>query len=149
MNFLTSLKLVRNFRAVSRHLTSIRMSSQVIEPPDDYIELPRRVHRGDEDLVTRKSRLLYQSRKRGMLENDLLLSTFADKYLQDMSYEEVEEYDKLINQPSNDWEIFYWATGVKPVPPEYDNYTFKLFKEHTMNLKKEVRLRQPDVKEMK
>lgn len=125
------------------------MSSQVIEPPDDYIELPRRVHRGDEDLVTRKSRLLYQSRKRGMLENDLLLSTFADKYLQDMSYEEVEEYDKLINQPSNDWEIFYWATGVKPVPPEYDNYTFKLFKEHTMNLKKEVRLRQPDVKEMK
>ena len=56
-------------------------------------------------------RLLYQSRKRGMLENDLLLSGFASKFLNTMDEPHLSDYDRLINLPSNDWEIYYWATG--------------------------------------
>lgn len=46
-----------------------------------------------------------------MLENGLLLSTFAHRYLQTMNEEQLSMYDRLINLPSNDWEIYYWATG--------------------------------------
>ena len=58
-------------------------------------------------------RLLYQSRKRGMLENGLLLSGFAGKFLQQMEEPQLTLYDRLINIPSNDWEIYYWATGTE------------------------------------
>lgn len=89
-------------------------------------------------------RLIYQSRKRGMLENDLLLSTFASKYLKTMTVEQVQQYDTLINKPSNDWDIFYWATNKKPTPPEYDTGVMTLLKEHVKNSQKESR-RMPDL----
>lgn len=53
-----------------------------------------------------------QSRKRGILESDLLLSTFADVYLGDMSPEQLEEYDRFLDE--NDWDIYYWATQDPP-----------------------------------
>lgn len=46
-----------------------------------------------------------------MLENGLILSNFAGKYLHIFNDEELNLYDRLINLPSNDWEIYYWATG--------------------------------------
>lgn len=63
-----------------------------------------------------------QSRKRGILESDLLLSTFADVYLSKMSVEQLQEYDRFLDE--NDWDIYYWATQDPPaeadasVPPE-------------------------------
>lgn len=89
-------------------------------------------------------RLIYQSRKRGMLENDLLLSTFASKYLKTMSAEQVQQYDTLINKPSNDWDIYYWATNKKPTPPEYETEVMSLLKIHVQNEHKESR-RMPDL----
>lgn len=53
-----------------------------------------------------------QSRKRGILESDLLLSTFADVYLADMTPEELSEYDRFLDE--NDWDIYYWATQEPP-----------------------------------
>lgn len=88
-------------------------------------------------------RLVYQSRKRGMLENGLLLSTFAARYLQDFNAEQVKLYDELINQPTNDWDIFYWATNVKPTPDEYNNEIMDMLKKHVGNDSREQRLRQP------
>jgi hypothetical protein len=38
-------------------------------------------------------------------------STFAAEYLNKMTEAELEHYDFLINKPSNDWEIYYWAVG--------------------------------------
>lgn len=64
----------------------------------------------NEDVTTKKSRLLYQSRKRGMLENDLILSTFADKYLDTFNERQLNLYDELINLPSNDWDLYHWLT---------------------------------------
>ena len=42
-----------------------------------------------------RARLVYQSRKRGTLESDLLLSTFARERLGGMSEEELREFDKV------------------------------------------------------
>ncbi|PGH15301.1 hypothetical protein AJ79_02466 [Helicocarpus griseus UAMH5409] len=64
--------------------------------------------RDGEYVTTMRARLLYQSRKRGTLESDLLLSTFAAKYLPTMTVEQLQEYDKFLDE--NDWDIYYWAT---------------------------------------
>ncbi|KAJ1714310.1 TPR repeat protein [Aspergillus flavus AF70] len=72
--------------------------------------------RTGEDVSTIRARLLYQSRKRGILESDLLLSTFADVYLSKMNKEQLQEYDRFLDE--NDWDIYYWATQD---PPTEDN----------------------------
>lgn len=90
-------------------------------------------------------RLIYQSRKRGMLENGLLLSTFAKKYLNDFDDEQLRLYDRLINLPSNDWDIFHWATGAKPTPPEFDNEVMDLLKKHIKNEDRQARIMQPEL----
>ncbi|KAJ5898943.1 succinate dehydrogenase assembly factor 2 [Penicillium taxi] len=65
-----------------------------------------------EDITTKRARLLYQSRKRGILESDLLLSTFADVYLGKMTAEQLQEYDSFLDE--NDWDIYYWSTQDPP-----------------------------------
>ncbi|KAJ7373693.1 Succinate dehydrogenase assembly factor 2, mitochondrial [Desmophyllum pertusum] len=82
-----------------------------------------------------------------MLENGLLLSTFADKHLDSFSDSLLDQYDKLINQPSNDWEIYYWMTEKKPTPKEYDNQVMDLLKNHAKNEKMEERIRQPNLQQ--
>lgn len=54
-----------------------------------------------------------QSRKRGTLESDLLLSTFADTHLARMSAKQLQQYDLFLDE--NDWDIYYWATQ-EPTP---------------------------------
>ncbi|KAI1826046.1 Flavinator of succinate dehydrogenase-domain-containing protein [Xylaria intraflava] len=73
------------------------------------IEPLRRV---GEDEKTMRARLVYQSRKRGILETDLLLSTFADEYLPTMPQAQMAEYDLFLDE--NDWDIYYWATQEEP-----------------------------------
>ena len=54
-----------------------------------------------------------QSRKRGTLESDLLLSTFADTNLGNMSPKQLQQYDLFLDE--NDWDSYYWATQ-EPTP---------------------------------
>ncbi|KAJ5606318.1 hypothetical protein N7510_009099 [Penicillium lagena] len=68
--------------------------------------------RAGEDAATMRARLLYQSRKRGILESDLLLSTFANVYLAQMTPAQLQEYDRFLDE--NDWDIYYWATQDPP-----------------------------------
>jgi succinate dehydrogenase assembly factor 2 len=62
-------------------------------PPD--LPPPTPLIRLNESIDTLRARLLYQSRKRGTLESDLLLSTFARDYLSEMSDADMREYDKV------------------------------------------------------
>lgn len=76
------------------------------------------LRRTGEDLSTIRARLLYQSRKRGMLESDLLLSTFADEHLEHMTAHQMQQYDLFLDE--NDWDIYYWATQEpSPTSQEY------------------------------
>ncbi|ROV96844.1 hypothetical protein VMCG_07857 [Cytospora schulzeri] len=79
------------------------------------IEPLRRV---GEDAQTMRARLTYQSRKRGTLESDLLLSTFAATYLPTMTKELMTQYDLFLDE--NDWDIYYWATQ-DPAQPSNTN----------------------------
>jgi succinate dehydrogenase assembly factor 2 len=107
--------------------------------------IPEFVEKEGEPVDTKRSRLMYQSRKRGMLENGLLLGSFASKHLSQMNQEQLCLYDRLINLPSNDWEIYYWVTGNKPTPEEFDNEVMNVLKEHAKNTDREKRIHLPDL----
>ena len=82
---------------------AVRSYSIPPDSQDDPINdsfIPARIDRSYETPDVTRARLVYQSRKRGILETDLVLSTFADKYLPTMSLEELKEYDKVI-EPHN------------------------------------------------
>ena len=110
-------------------------------------EIPPYEDKINEPLEEKRSRLLYQSRKRGMLENGLLLGSFASKYLDSFDEEHLVLYDRLINVPSNDWDIFKWATEQKKIPEEFNNKVMDLLKEHTLNKDRESRIVLPNLKE--
>lgn len=82
------------------------------------IYVPTRVpNRENESRPRLLARLQYQCRKRGTLETDLLLSTFAREELAHMPNEELHELDRLLDEP--DWDIFYWCTDRKSVPERW------------------------------
>uniref|UniRef100_A0A1B6H4C9 Succinate dehydrogenase assembly factor 2, mitochondrial n=1 Tax=Cuerna arida TaxID=1464854 RepID=A0A1B6H4C9_9HEMI len=150
MNLLGSFSKLSCFshtKLLSRVLLSTSRALQVeeINPPSNEPPIPAYQEKFDEPLKLKRARLLYQSRKRGMLENGLVLSTFAAKFLNSMEGEILDQYDRLINLPTNDWDIYYWATGVKPTPLEFNNQVMNMLKEHVKNKDRESRIRQPDL----
>lgn len=62
-------------------------------PPDAPAPTP--LPRPGEPVEKMRARLVYQSRKRGTLESDLLLSTFAQERLNTMDEAELHEFDKV------------------------------------------------------
>jgi succinate dehydrogenase assembly factor 2 len=112
------------------------------EPPIPDYPFP---DMASEPVAVKRARLQYQSRKRGMLENDLLLATFASKYLKTFSEKQLNLYDRLINGVSNDWDIFYWVVGQKPTPACFNDEVMDLLKTHAKNMNRELRIRQPDL----
>ncbi|EJD39514.1 DUF339-domain-containing protein, partial [Auricularia subglabra TFB-10046 SS5] len=120
------------------------LSAQVgiVDAPEDGMPV-RPAPRPDEPTETLRARLVYQSRKRGTLECDLLLSTFADENLRAMSDAELREYDELLNEP--EWHIYYWAIG-KRNPPErwVGSHILERLKTHARNDAKVIR-RMPDL----
>eukprot|EP00049_Salpingoeca_infusionum_P010509 m.180921 g.180921 ORF g.180921 m.180921 type:complete len:156 (-) comp14660_c2_seq2:2344-2811(-) len=116
----------------------VRMMSEqniTITPPKE---------KKDEDKETMRKRLLYQSRKRGIRENDLIFSTYASKYLDTMQGDELKAYDVILNDHDNEWDMFYWLTGQSPLP-EYleQNKVMQELVEYTRNRSKEVRVSMP------
>ena len=108
--------------------------------------IPEYENKWEEGSAEKRSRLKYQSRKRGIAENGLLLGTFADKHLDGMSEEEMSLYDRLINLPTNDWDIYYWVTCTKPTPDEFDNIIMDKLKEHAKNSDRESRYSLPPLR---
>ena len=62
-----------------------------------------------------------------------------------MDEEKLVLYDRLINLPSNDWEIYYWAVGQKETPEDFDNIVMDMLKQHAKNEHRESRITMPDL----
>ncbi|KNC81566.1 hypothetical protein SARC_06123 [Sphaeroforma arctica JP610] len=103
------------------------------------------ISREGESIENKRKRLVYQVRKRGMLENDLLLSTFAREYLNDMDGAELHLFDKLLDE--NDWDLYYWLTDKKEVPEEFNHSVFQKLKAYSKNERAEA-LRMPHMETM-
>eukprot|EP00048_Salpingoeca_helianthica_P013030 m.194324 g.194324 ORF g.194324 m.194324 type:complete len:138 (-) comp15449_c1_seq4:57-470(-) len=129
-----------------RLLASRRFFSSMIHEgtADTIVVRPRRELRVKETTDQLRSRLLFQSRKRGIRENDLIFSTFSGKYLESLTEKQLKEYDTILNDHDNEWDMFYCLTKKKPVPEYLQNNTvLPLLLEHVANRKKEVRIDAP------
>ncbi|KAK4046216.1 Succinate dehydrogenase assembly factor 2 mitochondrial [Microbotryomycetes sp. JL201] len=118
----------------------------VSDPPPTMDQLLASSHPEGRDLeepeILRK-RLVYESRKRGILEMDLILSTFAKDRLGDMTERQLREYDRFLTLP--DWSIYYFVTGKAPAPePWKSSWILNELLNHSANRGRTVR-RMPDL----
>ncbi|GAA5858158.1 hypothetical protein JCM9279_003774 [Rhodotorula babjevae] len=114
-----------------------------IRTMDDLIASPHPEGRDNEPTETLRKRLVYESRKRGILEMDLILSTFAKDRLAVMSDRELREYDRFLTLP--DWTIFYYVTGKAEAPePWRSSEVLGELLHHSANKGRTVR-RMPDL----
>ena len=151
----TFLRRFATTRFVTQEITSGVPRSQATVYADDpaaiplndefkpTISIPPPNRPPNEPTDNKRARLLYSSRKRGILETDLLLSTFAQKQLGVMSREALDEFDGFLEE--NDWDIYYWITGAKPVPQRVQQLSFwEELREHSKNKDKTI-LRMPEL----
>lgn len=68
-------------------------------------------------------KLLYKSTHRGCRETDIILGQYAQKYINDMSYEELEIFETILNISDSD--IYDWYSKKKSVPEKYDSHIMR------------------------
>lgn len=61
-----------------------------------------------------QKKLTYQSWHRGTRENDLLLGSFADAILPNLSELDLKAYQEMLEH--EDADLFGWITGQNPIP---------------------------------
>jgi succinate dehydrogenase assembly factor 2 len=126
------------------HIQGKPVKNYYVNENDEVVIRVQPLQRQGESMEELKKRLVYQSRKRGILETDLLLSRFASKYLDKFDREMLVEYDKLLDEL--DWDIYYWATenyDITPLPDKWkDSKVLKILQEESKNTEKEI-LRMP------
>lgn len=141
----TTMRNVRLFSSASRALLNYGKPQNPAYNPDLASRIEP-VKRTGETIDIKRARLTYQSRKRGILESDLLLSRFAKKRLHTFTMEELDEYDKLLDEP--DWDIYYWATenfDVTPLPEKWQkSKILQLLQDDAKNNNGDI-LRMPDL----
>ncbi|MFP6728829.1 MAG: succinate dehydrogenase assembly factor 2 [Alphaproteobacteria bacterium] len=74
----------------------------------------------------RRKRLRFRSWHRGTRELDLMLGRFADRHLGDLSPQQLDCYEALIDQPDPD--IYRWISGGEAPPATHDSDVLKLIK---------------------
>ena len=68
----------------------------------------------DEGLDARRRKLRFRSWHRGTREMDLILGTFADAEIADLTAGEIEQYERLLE--ISDTELLPWITGERAIP---------------------------------
>lgn len=70
-------------------------------------------------MEARRKQLLFRSHHCGMKENDILLGGFADRYITELTTEQLDDLDNLMQQ--NDIDVMNWIIGKTPLPEAFDN----------------------------
>ncbi len=73
-------------------------------------------------LDIRRRKLLFRSWHRGTREMDLIMGRFADAHITGFSDTELDEFERLIENPDPD--LLAWVTGVRAPPPGEDTEMF-------------------------
>lgn len=72
-----------------------------------------------EVLDERRRKLRFRAWRRGFREMDLLMGSFADAHLSELSDDDVSEFERLLSTP--DWEVYAWLIGQKSVPANFES----------------------------
>lgn len=75
----------------------------------------------------RRKRLIYRATHCGMKENDVLLGKFALARLAEMSDDETDQFENLMNHSDND--LYNWIIGREPTPEIVDSPVLRMIKE--------------------
>lgn len=75
-------------------------------------------------LAVQRKRLRFRSWHRGAKEMDLILGRFADRYLDELTAEDLDRYELLL--VSGDPELYAWITRAAPVPETHDHAVMRL-----------------------
>lgn len=73
----------------------------------------------NESVEIRRKRLKFRSWHRGIKEADILLGSFADNHLSEMTVEQLDQYENLLREP--DIKIVAWITKDAPPPDHLQN----------------------------
>jgi antitoxin CptB len=76
----------------------------------------------------KRKRLLFRSWHRGTRELDLLMGTFAERHLQDMTAEELDLYDEILTH--SDPDLYNWITAQEPAPANFMNPVMEKLLQH-------------------
>ncbi|WP_319773943.1 succinate dehydrogenase assembly factor 2 [Breoghania sp.] len=79
--------------------------------------------RSSDGLDARRKRILFRCWHRGTKEMDLLLGGFCDAHIADLSEEDMDALEHLMD--AADADLLDWLTGRKPAPAEYDTAMFR------------------------
>jgi len=79
--------------------------------------------RSSANLEPRRRRILVRSWRRGMREMDLVLGGFADAHIEQLSDEELAQFEALLDVP--DATLLQWVTGEMPVTAPHDTALFE------------------------
>lgn len=79
--------------------------------------------RSSEGLDPRRRRILFRSWHRGIKEMDLIMGRFSDAYIAELSEQELDTYEALMEL--RDQEILSWIDGTGQVPQAHDTPLFR------------------------
>jgi antitoxin CptB len=82
--------------------------------------------RSSSGLDDRRKRLLFRCWHRGTREMDLILGRFADAEIADLTGDELDQFEQLIDVPDPD--LYAALTGNAPLAPEYAGDLFERVK---------------------
>jgi antitoxin CptB len=67
----------------------------------------------------RLNRVRFRAWRRGFREADLILGPFADSHARDLTPEDLDRFEALLDQPDPD--LYGWIVGAKPTPAQFDH----------------------------
>ena len=74
----------------------------------------------------RLKKLLYRAEHRGFREADIVIGGFARKHLAELSAAQLDEFERLIDQPDQD--LYAWIIGREPAPQAFAGEVFDLIR---------------------
>jgi antitoxin CptB len=74
----------------------------------------------------RLKKLKFRAWHRGFVEADLILGAFADNHLEQLSAEQVDTFETLLEEADHD--IYNWIIGRDPIPEVFDTDVMDLIR---------------------
>ena len=82
----------------------------------------------NETIENKRRRLIFRSDHRGTKEMDLVMGTFALKYVPTFSEDELAQYDEILNE--SDPDLYNWVTGMEDAPVDKMNGVMEKLLKH-------------------
>ena len=73
----------------------------------------------NDELLKRQRQLRYRANHRGIKEMDIILGNYADKNIEIMNAEELNQFEALMEH--NDIDLLQWFTGQLPISDEFSD----------------------------